>query len=131
MRVDWNWLVLSAVMLIGITIITIIADLNLVPLFLWQTPMFDKLGHFGLFGLLAFLLHLALRFRAVRVWGISIPLALVVVMGFCVTDEIHQAVTLTRSADLLDLIADLAGVIFFLFLAERLNFKSREPRARA
>jgi hypothetical protein len=118
-QMQWRWLAVSGVMLIVILGITVSADLQLLPLFLLRGPITDKLGHFVLFGFLALLLHFAFGFRLLRFLGVSIPLALIAVMGFCLADELHQSFTFNRTANPLDLLADFAGAVFFIYLAGR------------
>ncbi len=48
------------------------------------------------------------------------PLAPMIVVLFCVVDEIIQLFVPYRSFDLVDLIADLCGIVLFTWLAERI-----------
>jgi VanZ family protein len=70
---------------------------------------FDKLAHFGMFGLLA---TLVLRLAAVwRVTGWRGWIAVAVVSAFGGTDEWHQSYTPGRSVEFADWIADTTGAM--------------------
>lgn len=80
-------------------------------------PGGDKLGHFILFGLLAFLVNLVLRATAVR-WGrLTILKGSGLVMMIVIAEEVSQLFFVSRSFELLDLAADLAGIWVFGQLA--------------
>lgn len=88
-------------------------------------PYKDKIGHFGLYGLLAALLDYALRSKNYYWKSSAIPVALVWVMGFVVLEETSQFWIPTRDCDYKDAIADLLGVLLFVkswrFLHKRLK----------
>ena len=77
----------------------------------------DKLVHaleFGLFGMLLF--------RAVRFPPLcQSPFRLALALGipFAATDEIHQLFVPGRSCDILDFLADCAGIILFAWISSR------------
>ena len=80
-------------------------------------PGGDKLGHFMLFGLLAFLVNLVLRATVVR-WGrLTILKGSALVMVIVIAEEVSQLFFASRSFELLDLAADLAGIWIFGQLA--------------
>jgi len=94
----------------------VLADLGRLPGFLaavYAFPDGDKLGHFGLYGILAFLLV-----AVVPVADNQIPwrnaflscLFLVVLIGL---EEVSQILLANRSADLVDFICSVLGVIVF------------------
>lgn len=80
-------------------------------------PYFDKIGHFGLFALGALLLALP------RAWqGQPLRLLMRPVLGLCllwaVGSELGQALlTETRSAEVMDAVADMAGALTGVMLA--------------
>lgn len=111
-------LVLFLVLVIIPTIV--LADLGRLPGFLaavYAFPDGDKLGHFGLYGILAFLLVIVVpssdtprRWRkAVLCCGL-----LIVAIG---VEEISQHMLATRSADLVDFICSVLGVVVFGYAA--------------
>lgn len=101
--------------------ISISAYLKIIPVELSQFPYFDTIMHFLLLGIAAYLGHLALNKRKVEIFNISLPLTPFIVIFFCIIDEILQLFSPHRSFDLVDLVADLCGVILFTWLAERQN----------
>ena len=88
--------------------------------FIGVYPGSDKLGHFVLIGALAGLLNLALGLREVRWCGRGWLLGSVLVGLFCTLEEISQHWLPARSFDLLDLVGDYAGILFFGWLAKRI-----------
>jgi polysaccharide biosynthesis protein VpsQ len=83
-------------------------------------PMGDKLGHFGLFGVLALLLNWALQYRTFRaakrpwLWGS------VLVLSFALLEECSQAFFPHRTLDATDALADVLGVWAFSLLSWRM-----------
>jgi VanZ family protein len=80
-------------------------------------PFKDKIGHFTLYGLLAFLLDLALRGRNWKLFKRYIPAAFVIVMTFAIAEEITQYWIPARNFDLIDALADFFGVCAFVALS--------------
>ncbi|WP_193196608.1 VanZ family protein [Nostoc sp. MG11] len=99
--------------------ISISAYLKVIPSELSQFPYYDTILHFLLLGIAAYLSHLALNKRKVQFLNISLPLAPLIVVFFCIIDETIQLFTPHRSFDLVDLAADLCGIVLFTWLAER------------
>ncbi|NDJ22635.1 VanZ family protein [Nostoc sp. B(2019)] len=99
--------------------ISISAYLKVIPSELSQFPYYDTILHFLLLGIAAYLSHLALNKRKIQFLDISLPLAPLIVMFFCIIDETIQLFTPHRSFDLVDLAADLCGIVLFTWLAER------------
>ena len=92
-----------------------------------EIPGIDKALHFAAYAVLAWLL----AFAAHRS---RLPLAVAVVLGllYGVTDEIHQMYVPGRSADLLDWVADAAGIATATFLyARRLARRAPAPAGGA
>jgi polysaccharide biosynthesis protein VpsQ len=82
--------------------------------FVGNIPFGDKLGHFFLMGIFAFLVNLCLGCK--KVWRLL--LGSLIVFGIVVIEEFSQIFIRGRSFDLTDLAADLVGVITFGKLAE-------------
>jgi membrane-associated phospholipid phosphatase/predicted outer membrane lipoprotein len=80
-------------------------------------PGTDKVLHFLLFGALAFGTHFALRGRR---W-LGVPLAVAVPLLGALAEELVQATSPHRTADPIDLLADLLGMLLFWRLAERVS----------
>ncbi len=78
---------------------------------LQSIPAGDKLGHFLLFGTLAFLANLAVARSGVSLaWHLKITALVVVVV---MAEELSQIFLPHRNFDSMDLVADLAGIILF------------------
>jgi polysaccharide biosynthesis protein VpsQ len=112
------WAYLGFLMFVSIS-----AYLKLIPTEISQFPHYDTVLHFLLVGLAAFFTHLALKKRKVTLLNIPIPLAGILALGGRTIDETIQIFTPSRSFDLLDLGADLCGIILFLYLAEKVSIK--------
>lgn len=78
--------------------------------FLRGIPMGDKLGHLGLFGLLAVFANLATRGHAYRAGCLRIAKGSVWVFAAALVEECSQAWIPARSFDLVDLGADFVAV---------------------
>jgi polysaccharide biosynthesis protein VpsQ len=82
--------------------------------FVGSIPFGDKLGHFFLIGIFAFLLNLSLSCR--KVWRVL--LGSLIVFVIVTVEEFSQIFIRGRSFDLTDLIADLLGILIFGKVAE-------------
>jgi len=76
-------------------------------------PGGDKIGHFVLFGLLSFLVNLVLQATVVRCGRLTILKGSALVMVIVIAEEVSQLLFVSRSFEVLDLAADLAGIWFF------------------
>ena len=108
-------------MLALVCFISELAYLRLLPSRLLAVRGIDKVFHFGLFGALAFLFDLWLRGRDLRLFRrLRLPLALVVLLAAASTEEALQSLSPARTAELLDLTADLLGMLLAVVLSRRL-----------
>lgn len=121
------WLAIAALFFLFMLGVTLAADLRLLPTRVRGIPFSDKLGHFVLYGVLAFLLQLALHPRAWRIGRIHIPIALLIVFALAVVDELQQSLSPYRSANLRDLGADWLGIISGVVTAKLLARRSSLP----
>ncbi|MBW4604036.1 MAG: VanZ family protein [Calothrix sp. FI2-JRJ7] len=103
--------------------ISISAYLKVIPTEIARFPYYDTVLHFVLLGIAAYLSHLALNKRQLHILGTALPLAPFIVFFFCILDEIIQKFTPHRSADIVDLIADVCGIIVFTYLAEHTSIR--------
>jgi polysaccharide biosynthesis protein VpsQ len=90
-----------------------------------RLPGMDKALHFLLFGPLAFSMHFVCRGRTLG-RAVRVPLAVLVPLLAAVGEELAQAATPNRTADPLDLLADLLGLLVFWQLGRRVHDKGRE-----
>lgn len=94
-------------------VLFVVVLVTLSVLFLWQFgpvstprfPNFDKLVHFGAFFILAFTFH--------RAFPIPLWAGIVVLTLYGLAIEVAQSLTPYRSADVMDLVADAAGVVSY------------------
>ena len=101
------------------------------PSFLYS--MSDKLLHGLEYGVLGILLYRAFH-QTTRTLG-SIILAIICVVGFGISDEIHQWFVPNRQLDIWDLLADTLGasifIVLWVFLTKKISIyqrmKSEEP----
>lgn len=75
-----------------------------------SVPAGDKIGHFILFGLLALLLNMALRFRQIQISRRRFHLGSVIVLTFAMIEELSQLGFESRTFDLVDMLFDLFGI---------------------
>jgi polysaccharide biosynthesis protein VpsQ len=108
------WFYLSILLTISIS-----AYLRVIPTQISQFPHYDTVLHFLLLGIAAYLSHLALNKRQFNIFNIQLPLAPLIVFFFCIIDEAIQIFVPYRSADWVDLTADLCGILVFTFLAQK------------
>ncbi|BAZ42553.1 hypothetical protein NIES4101_85220 [Calothrix sp. NIES-4101] len=99
--------------------ISMSAYLKIIPTEIARFPYYDTILHFLLLGIAAYLSHLALNKRQLHILNTALPLAPLIVFLFCIIDEIIQKYTPHRSADMIDLAADICGIILFTWLAEK------------
>jgi VanZ family protein len=88
---------------------------------LFRFPNGDRVGHFVLYGLLAFLLHWAFPRHRPRIRKWWIPLGSLVALAGAVLEEISQLFFVSRTADLMDLGCGLLGILFATLLVKRLS----------
>ncbi|MEM7554785.1 MAG: VanZ family protein [Cyanobacteria bacterium P01_A01_bin.84] len=109
---------------IGIIItIVVSAYLRFIPNEIQQFPHYDTILHFLLIGFSAFLGHLALRKRWIKILFIPLPLAPILIGFFVTIEEFLQILSPHRSFDVVDLAANFAGLIIFTLLAEMKKLK--------
>ena len=91
--------------------------------FLTELPYGDKLGHFLLMGTLCLLLNVALGCRRVKLFaGWRVLLGTVIVVILVTGEEFSQIFLPNRSFDLIDLLADMLGIMFASWIVSRFTF---------
>ena len=113
-----------------VILIIILADAGILPRYLgpiYDFPNGDKVGHFILYGILAFLVDLSL-FRSFPDRSRKlIALLFGLILAFAITlEEISQQYIPSRTFSLFDLLMGYLGVAFFSWFA--LNWKQIEQR---
>ena len=80
-------------------------------------PYGDKIGHFFLFGLLAFLANLSVKCRCFSFGKFSVYWGSFIVLVFVSVEELSQHFLPTRTLDIYDYGADIIGISCATFLS--------------
>jgi hypothetical protein len=125
----WRWLLWPQLALI--VVVSQVAYMGRLPLRLLALPYTDKVLHFLLFGSVVFWLNLWLASgAAVRPHRVGpLPVAVVLPFGLALLEEGAQSLSTWRSAGLDDLVADLAGMLLFWLLSERVRRRAAQSNA--
>lgn len=91
-----------------------------------NVPAGDKIGHFCLFGGLAFLVDRLWRRRDLSAGRLRVPAAAVVVLGLATLEELAQAFHPHRTLDIVDWLANLAGVTAFIWVGRTVDARARQ-----
>lgn len=89
------------------------ADTNTMPAFLrrmYVFPFGDKVGHFVIYAIFAYLLTWAMPFRRLKLGLFSLPLGIVIAVAFATLEEASQLFVARRTPDLLDLLMGYLGI---------------------
>ncbi len=92
-------------------------------------PMGDKVGHFFLMGVFAFLATLVSGSRRIAAGGLAVPVGAAIVFLVVALEELSQIFVPARTFSWLDLTADVAGIAAFGWLAVRLTGRKGAARA--
>ncbi|MCX4241813.1 VanZ family protein [Paraliomyxa miuraensis] len=122
----WRWLLWPQLgLVLAITVAAYAGALGGGRLPWLRTPGVDKALHFLLFGLVALCMHFATRGRTIGTTigraSLRIPLAVGLPMVGALAEELAQAWSPHRTADPLDLLADLLGMVLFSWIGRRLT----------
>ena len=85
---------------------------------IYDFPGGDKIGHFTLYGILAYLLARAFP-QPLRLGRVSAPIAIIGLVIFATLEEYSQKFFPSRTFDLLDLTFSLLGILAGTWLAGR------------
>ncbi|MEO9477793.1 MAG: VanZ family protein [Cyclobacteriaceae bacterium] len=78
-----------------------------------KIPYGDKLAHFGIFGILAFLFNRALAYKQIIKGTFHWQFGALIVLAFAIIEEFSQVFLSTRSFDFFDILADYLGIWLF------------------
>ncbi len=81
-------------------------------------PYGDKLGHFCLFGFLTLGVNFAFKLKSYKLASFNIYVGSMVVFLFVLLEELSQYFIPSRTLDVMDLIADIVGIIAFSFVTK-------------
>lgn len=93
-----------------------------------RLPGMDKALHLLMFGLLALGTYFATRDRRLRLGPLRVPLAVLVPLTGALVEELLQATSAHRTADPLDLLADLTGMLVFWRIGRWITSAPRHPK---
>jgi VanZ family protein len=99
---------------------------NVFLTFVRTIPFGDKLGHVGLYGLLTFLINLAMRCQVVYLLRFKIQIGSLMVLGFSLTEELAQGLFPSRSLDVADAVADVIGIAVAAYMSRRCHEWSQQ-----
>ena len=110
--------------LAGIVILADIRETQHLFRFIRKIPYGDKIGHFMLMGMFSLVINLALTARSIRIWKLNYLLGSVIVLIVVSIEETSQIFVRGRNFDLVDLLADAAGIFVFGEIARFIIKKS-------
>lgn len=113
---------LAAAFTLLMILIVVLADLDALPgLFsiIYIVPHGDSIVHFILMGILSFILHLA--FATKRVTPLRLSRTALIMLAIVTLEECSQLFFANRSFSLLDLSADIAGILLMAELGIRVR----------
>lgn len=99
--------------LLFMILVIIWADTDTMPTFLRRVygfPFGDKIGHFVIYGVFAYLLTWAMPARRLKLGRFSLPLGLVIAVAFATLEEASQLFVARRTPDFLDLFSGYLGI---------------------
>lgn len=107
-----NWITAAFILILILIVIT--ANLGLGPdyfPFMYSVPGLDKVGHFVLMGILAFLINLVLNLKKLRIFGQDFLIGSMAVLLVVALEEFSQLFLVFRAFSILDLVFDLGGIL--------------------
>ena len=85
---------------------------------IYDFPGGDKIGHFTLYGVMAFLLARAFP-KPLQLGRLSMPMAVIALIVFAALEEYSQKFFPTRTSDIVDFAFSLLGILTGAWLASR------------
>ncbi len=124
LKLDPLWTRRTALLFSLICVLSCVAYLGRLPLWVQRVPHFDWLMHFLFLGSLGFCLHKALCERAFPVASWMLPLGPCLASVWSLCDESLQLFSPNRVFSMADMAANLLGI--WLFFAVQLYFEKRK-----
>lgn len=116
--VHHRWFAAFAIYLGLLGLIIGLAYAGLIGEHLIPVPYYDVVGHFVLMGGAGFLLHLTLRRRTVTLGRWAVPVAALLFGAAASLEEGAQLLSRLRTFEWLDLLANWAGILFAVWVAD-------------
>ena len=114
----------------AVALIIYAADMRLHPKFFrWMAsvPHLDKVLHFALMGLLAWVTNIALNHHCLHLGPVRLLTGSIVIAVIVAAEELSQAWFPARTCDWRDLVADLLGITLASLLSPAAPQLRREP----
>lgn len=107
--------------------IIIMANMGLIVVIVdyFRLPLYDKLGHFVLIGIMGFLVNLMLKCERMRIGRFWVLKGNVWVLIPVSVEELSQGLMPTRTLSLEDWLMDVAGLLFFGWIAQWIVWRKR------
>ncbi len=87
------------------------ADYNYAFFLVGTIPYGDKIAHALLYGVMAFLLNFGVGYRTKHFLGFNMQIGAMIVLLFAGLEELSQYYFPSRTLDIYDFLADVAGVV--------------------
>ncbi|KAF3885836.1 MULTISPECIES: VanZ family protein [Nostocales] len=126
MKFNRSWIVVLCLYLILLSLLSLAVYIKIIPSSVTKITPVDLIGHFILIGLVSYIAHLSTRKSKLRFLQMSLPIAPIIILFFCSTDEIIEKFIWHSGIDKKDIIADFCGILFFTWLAERTHLKMKK-----
>ena len=112
----------SCMLFLFIAWIIVVADLDKDNLFFklaHDIKHGDKMAHFGLYGLLAYFVNRATRFKSFNLQNYKILFGSAMVLTFAIAEEFTQLAFANRTFDWFDMLSDFVGIWGVTYLLSR------------
>ena len=86
-----------------------------------NVPHGDKIGHFGLFGILTLGVNFAFNLKKIEFALVSVYVGSFLVFSFALIEELSQHLISNRTLDTIDFLADLTGIVTFGMITKLLH----------
>ena len=88
-------------------------------------PYGDKLGHFILYGTLSILTTIAFNYKCCLIMSYRVPIGAILVLVIAIVEEVSQIFLSNRTFDMIDISADIAGIIAFIWVFNKLKWANK------
>jgi len=112
--------VITLLFFLFICFVIVSADTSRMPAWMYliyHFPNGDKVGHFVLYGIMAFLMNISFPKWTYRLGSLTLPGGGLLFAVFSILEEISQSFFASRSSSLLDVACSLMGVLVFSVLS--------------
>ncbi len=122
-----TWAIAAVAAFFVLASASVLAYLRLIPKAIKDIPHYDSIGHFMLFGMLAFALDHALAHRTSKFIRRDLPLGSMLVAVYATLDESAQYYSSARTFDLGDLSFSLFGIVMFYIVTRIMGDNTQNP----